>query len=183
MKKLSILVDCDVVLNNLLENWVDFLNKRHNANANPDDISIWDLRCIYPTLSEEEVLQPLSENIFWETLIPHPLSVEYTKRMIDDGHNVTVVTAVAVYQTLPAKLDWLFKNYPFFKLENVIMANKKQMITGDVLIDDAVHNLEGGQYFKILFDCPQNRKYDTKKNGMVRVYSMKEAYETIKLKF
>jgi len=180
MKKLHILLDCDEVLNNLLEHWVNTLNKRHNTSAKAEDISIWDLRCVYPNLSNDEVLRPLWEDNFWRTLTPRPLSIEYAKRLIDDGHEVSVVTAqLAAYQTIPAKIDWLLKHYPFFKWDDVIITSKKQKVSGDVLIDDGIHNLEGGKYFKILFDCPNNRSYNAKQNGMTRVYSLKEAYEVI----
>jgi len=184
MKKLHILVDCDVVLNNLLEHWVDCLNKRHNTNANANDIHIWDLRCIYPDLSEDSLLEPLREYKFWHSLTPNPISIEYTKKMLDDGHEVSVVTAqdATTYHALPAKIDWLLKNYPFFSWRDVIITSKKQSVIGDVLIDDGVHNLTGGNYFKILYDCPNNRSYNAECNGMIRVYSLKEAYEIIKCK-
>jgi hypothetical protein len=43
------------------------------------------------------------------------------------------------------------------------------MIRGDVLIDDGIHNLEGGDYKKILFTAAHNRNYDAEANGMIRV--------------
>ena len=42
------------------------------------------------------------------------------------------------------------------------------------MIDDAVHNLEGGHYRKVLFDAPYNREYDAEANGMTRVKSWPE---------
>jgi 5'(3')-deoxyribonucleotidase len=178
MKKLRILVDVDEVLNNLLDCWVDYLNKQYNANANAQDLKVWNLQGIFPELTEEEVNRPLYDDVLWQSLSPRPGSTEYLKRMIDDGHDVLIVTA-SVYQTLPAKMDWLFVHYPYLSWDNVILTRRKQLIRADVLIDDGIHNLEGGNYFKILFDCPNNRHYDAKKNGMIRVYSLKEAYEAI----
>jgi 5'(3')-deoxyribonucleotidase len=99
--------------------------------------------------------------------------------MITDGHEVFIVTAASVYQTLPAKMDWFFGHYPYLGWENIVIAHRKQIVQGDVLIDDGVHNLVGGDYFKLLYDCPNNRAYDAGGNGMVRVYSLKEAYEVI----
>ena len=183
MKKLNILVDMDEVLNNLLDGWVAYLNKRHNTYASAQDINMWDLRCIYPKLTEEEVNQPLTDDSFWKGLTVKSNSVESLKRIIDDGHEVYIVTAASVYQTLPAKIEWLLTNYPYLTWDNVIITRRKQMIRGDVLIDDAVHNLEGGNYYKILMDCPNNRSYDAEKNGMVRVYTLEEAHNVIKKVF
>lgn len=43
------------------------------------------------------------------------------------------------------------------------------MIRGDILIDDAPHNLVGGDYVKILMTANHNRSYDASANGMIRV--------------
>ena len=179
MKKLRILVDMDEVLDNLLDGWVAYLNERYGVHADAKDIRQWSLTCVFPFLTEEETIQPLYEDAFHASLAPKPHSVEYLHKMISDGHEVFVVTAASVYQTVPAKMDWLFAHYPYLSWENVMIARRKQLIQGDVLIDDGIHNLEGGNYFKILYDCPYNQSYNAEANGMVRVYSLKEAYEVI----
>ena len=51
------------------------------------------------------------------------------------------------------------------------------------MIDDGFHYLEGGSYFKILIDAPYNQDYDAEKNGMVRVSTLKEAYDVIREEF
>ena len=178
MRQLRILVDVDDVLNDLLACWVALLNKKYGLNANAEDLRIWNVQGIYPSLTVEEVYQPIYENEIWAMLSPRPTSVEYLKRMIDDGHDVLIVTA-SIYQTLPAKMDWLFAAFPFLSWENVIITRRKQLVQGDVLIDDGIHNLEGGAYFKILMDSPNNRDYDAEGRGMVRVYNLKEAYEAV----
>ena len=178
MTKLRILVDLDDVLNDLLDRWVELLNKKYSLNANAQDLDAWEVQKIYPTLTVEEVYQPLYENDLWGRLSPRPASVEYLKKLVDEKHDVLIVTA-SVYQTLPVKMDWLFANFPFLSWENVIITRRKQLIKADVLIDDGIHNLENGEYFKILMDSPNNRDYDAQKNGMVRVYTLKEAYEAI----
>ena len=65
----------------------------------------------------------------------------------------------------------LFRYFPFLSWDQVIITSRKQMIRGDVLIDDGIHNLEGGEYKKILFTAPYNRHYDAEANGMARVDS------------
>ena len=61
----------------------------------------------------------------------------------------------------------------------MIITGRKQMIRGDVLIDDGIHNLEGGQYRKILFTAPHNRFYDAEANGMTRVTTWEEVVAII----
>ena len=48
-----------------------------------------------------------------------------------------------------------------------------------MLIDDGIHNLEGGNYRKILFTAPHNRFYDAEANGMTRVNTWEEVVEII----
>ena len=43
------------------------------------------------------------------------------------------------------------------------------MIDGDVIIDDAPHNLVGGNYRKILMDAPHNKWFDCDKHNVYRV--------------
>ena len=62
----------------------------------------------------------------------------------------------------------LFRYFPFIRWEQVIVCTEKQMIRGDVRIDDGVHNLEGADGLKILFDSPHNRSFDAESAGMVR---------------
>ena len=42
-------------------------------------------------------------------------------------------------------------------------------------IGDGIHNLESGEYVKILMTAPHNRGYDAESNGMIRVNNRKEA--------
>ena len=47
------------------------------------------------------------------------------------------------------------------------------------MVDDAPHNLEGGEYFKILITAPHNRKYNASENGMVRADHWSDIYNII----
>lgn len=75
--------------------------------------------------------------------------------------------------------DLLFRRFPFISWDQVIITSRKQLIKGDVLIDDGIHNLEGGDYIKILVTAPHNRDYDAEANGMIRVYNWKQIEEVI----
>ena len=75
--------------------------------------------------------------------------------------------------------DLLFRRFPFISWDQVIITSRKQLIKGDVLIDDGIHNLEGGDYIKILMTAPHNRDYDAEGNGMIRVHNWKQIKEVI----
>ena len=79
------------------------------------------------------------------------------------------------HESVPEKMnDLLFRYFPFLTWNQVIITANKQMIRGDVLIDDGIHNLEGGDYVKILMTAPHNKSYDAEANGMIRVSNWAE---------
>ena len=81
---------------------------------------------------------------------------------------------------MPAKMERvLFRYFPFLSRDQVIITGNKQMIRGDVMIDDGIHNLEGGEYRKILFTAPYNKDYDAEANGMIRVHNWDEILRVI----
>lgn len=171
----------DDVLENLVECWIEALNNRHGTCVSVDDVDTWNIAEVFPTLTKQQVFKPISENNFWGKLSHLPDAPEYLQKLIQDGHTVRVVTASA-YETLPAKMDMFFREYPFLNWNDIIVAYDKRIIRGDVLIDDAIHNLKGAPYKKLLFHRPYNKTYDAEGNGMVRVHNWKEVYgELVKL--
>ena len=179
MKKLHILVDCDDVLSNTTEDWVAWLNKQHGLSVDPRNISHKSIYAAFPTLTREEVRFPLQHESFSGKYSVKPGSYEALKEMIDDGHEVSIVTAHN-NRTCWTKFEWLTEHFPFIHRDDVIITAKKQKIIGDALIDDSVSNLTGGNYLKILFDHPNNHEYSGESDGIFRVHSLKEAYEVIK---
>lgn len=169
----------DDTLENLLDAWVDYLNHHYGTTVQPSDIKQWDVSRYFPTLSKEQVFSPLYTDEFWYSVEPIDGAVEAMQKLKRDGHDVIVVTASA-YQTLRAKMDSvLFKYFPFINWDDVIVTNRKQLIRGDVLIDDGIHNLEGGDYEKILMDAPTNQWYNEKESGMTRVNNWDMIYKKV----
>lgn len=177
MRALTILIDMDDTLENFSEILVQMLNEKHGLSA--DRPKEWDLKKTFPTLTFDEIWAPLKEDEFWERLTPLPGAVEYTKRLIEDGHKVRIVTATHP-NNVEKKMNLMFlKHFPHFKYKDVIIAHEKQMINGDVLVDDAVHNHIGGKYLNILFDASHNKEYDAAENGMIRADNWEKAYHII----
>lgn len=163
MRHLTILVDMDDTIENLAEAWVAYLNARHQTSTSLSDITDWDISKAFPTLTKEQVYAPLFEDTFWSWVKPMKGASETLQKLIADGHTVLIVTT-SNYQTLAAKMEQvLFHYFPFLTWNDVIITAHKQLIKGDVLVDDGIHNLEGGDYFKILMTAPHNRNYDADK--------------------
>lgn len=179
MSKLVILVDMDDTIENLLEEWVHTLNEQYRRYVLLDDIRCWDVRAAFPGLSDEQVFAPLYTDALWRRVKPKWDAVEYVQKLIDDGHEVYIVTS-SNFKTISTKIESILCRYfPYIRMDHVIVCTKKQMIRGDVMIDDGVHNLLGGDYYKVLMTAAHNRDYDAEANGLHRVNSWKEAYALI----
>ena len=166
---MTILVDMDDTIEQLLQAWVRAVNEKYRQSARYEDIRSWDVSAAFPDLTWEQVYGVTAEPGFWKTVEPIPGAAEALQRLMRDGHDVYIVTATT-YRSVPEKMDdLLFRYFPFLSWDQVIITRNKQMIRGDVLIDDGIHNLEGGDYAKILMTAPHNRDYDAKANGMIRV--------------
>lgn len=63
---------------------------------------------------------------------------------------------------------------------DVIVTANKQIVQGDILIDDGLHNLVGGKYEKILMTAPHNKGFNQEeKYGIHRVNNWEEAYNLV----
>lgn len=171
MRQLRILVDMDDTIEHLLLAWVSCLNERHGTTVNCDDIREWNISKAFPTITREQAYAPLEEDDFWKTVQPIEGAAEVLEWAIEEGHEVYIVTTSS-YHALKSKMEnVLFRHFPFISWENVIITSNKKIINGDMLVDDAPHNLENGPYLKVLMTAPHNIDYDAKRNGMIRVHT------------
>ena len=169
----------DDVLENLSVAWVDYLNRKYGTDVNAEDITDWSVDKFFPSLSKRQVYGALIDEALWKTVRPMNKAQETLQALIHDGHEIYVVTN-SHYRALTAKMeDVLFTFFPFLSWDQVIITKNKQMIRGDVLIDDGIHNLVGGDYIKVLMDRPHNRAFDAEAAGMYRVSGWEEIYELL----
>ena len=171
---MTILVDMDDTIEQLLQAWVAGANETYGYDVAYEDITDWNVAKAFPGLTWEQVYAVPMRPGFWDTVSPVPGAAEALRRFMEAGHEVLIVTATP-FESVPEKIGgFLFRHFPFLTWDQVIIAGKKQYIKGDVLIDDGVHNLVGGDYVKILMTAPHNRDYDAEANGMIRVHDWAE---------
>ena len=177
-KSLTILVDVDNVLENLNEAWVAAVNEKYGTTVSPEDIASWDIERYFEGLSRTQVFSPLHDKDFWGKLKPIDNAPTYLKQLIDDSHQVILVTS-SHPDTIGYKYRFITKHFPYISFKDIIFTSKKQMVFGDVMIDDAPHNLEGGKYIGVLMNSPHNRRYDADSNGFIRVDNWEQIYKVI----
>lgn len=178
MTRLRILFDADDVAENLLESWIGALNEKYGTTVTAEDVTDWDISAAFPTQTKQQIYGALQKDEVWANLTPMPGAQKYLKQLYDEGHDLYMVTATD-YRTCRVKIERILELFPFLDIEHIIIAHNKQMIKGDVLIDDGPHNLINGPYFRILFDRPHNRGINEKKYGMYRAVGWEQVYQLI----
>lgn len=173
MNKWTILFDADDTVENLCDCWIAMLNERYGTSVTLEDVRDWDIALAFPTLTKEQVFGVLRDDELWRRITPIPGAVEVLQKLHDEGHQLYMVTA-SDYRTCKTKVERLLELFPFLDWEHIIITSNKQMIRGDILIDDGPHNLVDGEYIKILFDRPHNRNYDDTGKGMLRLHTWEE---------
>ena len=169
----------DDTIENFCEALVYELNRRNGTNVAPEEIDCWDLTSKFPGLTEDEVFAPAFYEDFWETVKPIDGAVEGVKKLMDDGHEVYIVTA-SHPETIALKTRCVLKRYfPFVKTRQIVVTSNKSIIRGDILIDDAAQNFEGWPNLGIILDAPHNRSFDEAAHGIVRAKDWKEIYKDV----
>ncbi len=141
MNRLTILVDLDDVLNNQNEVWVDTLNRRYGRDVAFEDVTEWDMRLAFPGLRDNELYDPAHSGELVPYMIAPEDAVKYTEMWHKRGHKLRVVTSTST-KNAEAKVLWLCEHYAWFNRDKFIMCHNKNLIFGDILIDDALHNLK-----------------------------------------
>lgn len=176
---MTVLTDMDGVLGDLITPWIARINKVHGTSVKPSDIREWDLRKAFPDLSGNQIYAPLNEASLWDEVKPIPGADNALKMLIMDGHKVFVVTS-ATRTTIEIKLThFLFKHFPFLSEDNLVVTRHKELVDGDVLIDDGVHNFGRVRGLNILFDAPHNRSVSASSINAVRRTNWQDIYYTI----
>ena len=98
-----------------------------------------------------------------------------------DGHDVVIATASPKNGILD-KIEFYEEFFPFIPFTNIIPITRKDLLRGDIMLDDAPHNLEKSQCrYPVIFDNRWNQ--DEEKHPFLkdlkRVTSWKEFYEFV----
>ena len=129
----TICVDMDDTIENLLDTWVAWLNDKYNLNVAVDDCKSWQLSHVYPSLSDEQIFEPLSIESFWSQVKPKSDAQYYINKLIEDGQEIYICTA-SHYDTVAYKMRAIIEKY-FPKAEPIKNTEKVSSICCDVIGD------------------------------------------------
>lgn len=153
--KITVMVDIDDVLWNLVEHWIDMykqyramsfkwciLDDAHDEALSSSMITSWDIEsCLEPT-DKKLFWSVLDTKGFWDTITAN-LETIYALKAINDNPNIDLIICTdTYYKSATAKLTRFFELFPFIEPRQVICMKEKWRLDADIVIDDKPETLE-----------------------------------------
>ena len=177
-KNFRILIDMDDVITCYLEDVVKEYNRIYGTSHSIEEITSWEI----PSSFEYGLFSVHKQTDVLTTITPKLDSIEYINKWIDEGYSVFIVSDCCNCADLYGeKLEWLKTYIPKFDLSHFIPCKEKYVISGDVLIDDNLDNLEKWSLHNpygmdLLMTAQHNKEIQDER----RIYSFEEADDLIK---
>ena len=106
---MTILVDMDDTIEQLVPAWVGRANEKFNRNVTLDEITGWNIAAPYEGLTREQIYGVTYEKGFWRSVKPMPGAAEALQHFMAEGHEVFIVTATEpehVEEKMNGLLTW-----------------------------------------------------------------------------
>jgi 5'-nucleotidase len=160
-KSITILIDMDAVLVDILGTWLPLINKDYNENLTADNLTDWNVTGCAKNATHDQIMEYLYEEDFFANLKPIDGAIEVFKKLYEEGFNIWIVTAPPYdcKYAFSGKLEWIEKHLPFFPKDKVIFTRHKGQIKGNILFDDAPHNLNEFPEIGVAMDYAFNKSY------------------------
>lgn len=160
---MRIILDQDQVICDWLQRILQWYNEDKKTSYTKNDIEGWGVTMNLGPHSEDFLRSAMRYPELYRDLDPIECAIPSVKKLIADGHDVLIATAVPKCAGIAyhGKLEWLRRNMPFFPLNNFIAIHRKDLIDGDILLDDGLHNIAPWIMKKnrigVIFDNPWNK--------------------------
>lgn len=181
MKSLQIILDSDGVLVDPITKLLKLYNEEYGENLQLSDIKDWDLTKFQR--EGTDILKYFRQDGFFRDLELIEGADYYIKKMIDDGHDVVIATS-SPKEGIVDKIDNIMENLPFIEEDRIIPITRKFLLAGDIILDDAFHNLINTKCkYPVIYNWEWNKtipdKYSALNSRVSRVNNWEEFYELV----
>lgn len=149
--RFRVILDCDDVLFDCNNTGVQCVNKKYGTNYTIYDIRNWGL------MGEiiDERLEYCSDPKFIASLPPYLGAKEFVRKL---SKKAEIFIMTNVHPSCAAvRFEAIVKNFPEINPSNIIIGGRKDLISADMMLDDAYHNLENSLVtYPVLFQRPWN---------------------------
>jgi len=135
-KTYTCLIDMDCILVDMLPPWLARYNEICGTNVRVSDIEDYNVGTVCE--NTEVLYKILDEDGFFFNMEPMAGAVEGLQALRDDGYNIVIVTQPPRIAELAVrdKRRWILKHFPDFDLTDMIFCHHKEMVRGDLILDD-----------------------------------------------
>lgn len=161
MEVKTLLVDMDSVIVDLMTEWFQRYNEEHGDDLSVERLQCWQTEKYVKAECGKKIYDYLDAPGLFRELSPLPDAVEVLERLAK-RYDILIVTSSRTY-AYTEKEQWVNEHLPFIGSANLIFAHRKDMIVGDLLFDDAPHNLtafRASGRLAVAMDYPYNRSID-----------------------
>ena len=81
-KDIIIACDMDDTIEYLVPAWIKWLNAKHGTTVRYLDIKNWNMQLAFPTLTWDQIFEPLKLEEFWDTVAPMKDAQYYIPKLI-----------------------------------------------------------------------------------------------------
>ena len=158
MNRPVILVDMDSVIVDLMSEWHRRYNEDYGDDLTVDRLLTWETERYVKPECGLKIYDYLDEPGLFLNLRPLPGAIESLRRL-HERFDIVIVTSSRM-NAYAEKEQWVERHLPFIGRKNLIFAHRKELIRGEMLFDDAPHNLLAFQQTgrtAVAMDYPYNR--------------------------
>lgn len=156
---MRILLDSDDVIVTHIPEVIKRFNEKYSRNVKVEDIKTWEL--------EDSIEDGYLVNAFFKekglyaNLEIKPHAKEVINKWLSEGHEIVIVSA-AHREAIEDKFYFYDTFFPEIPKENVLFLSRKDLIKGDIFVDDGIHNLDSSNVkHRIVFSQPWNESNET----------------------
>jgi 5'-nucleotidase len=155
--KKTLLLDMDDVTVDQSLTWVKRLYEKTGVLYNRDEWAGWQLSNYLPSDVVHMIFEEINKEPGFFRQLPAKEGAIEGIRQLCDYYDIVFVTASEHY-AYEDKYYWIVENLPFLPKPNLILTHRKDLIMGDIFVDDGPHNLINSPVkTKVIFDGPWNR--------------------------
>lgn len=152
-------IDMDSVIVDLMGEWYRRYNRDYQDDLTVDRVFSWNAQSYVKVECGEKIYEYLNEPGLFSGLQPLPHAIEVLERL-SERYDIIIVTSPPSPYAYKEKEEWVQRYLSFIGRENLIFTHRKDLIQGELLFDDAPHNLQAflntGR-IAVAMDYPYNR--------------------------
>lgn len=138
MAKLRIIVDMDSILVDFMEGLWNAYEKATGERGSTKNVRVWDFGTA--VTDPKTLYSCMFERGFFRNLNALPGAMDAIQKLQSEGHEIIICSTPCTPHSAAEKIEWVRKHMPFLDQNKVLLGHCKNVVRGDVLIDDAIHN-------------------------------------------